>query len=929
MIKSGYGLWLFLFAWLHIASAQQPIQFKLAPVSQARSVHLVGDFNQWSKTLTPMEDADGDGIWEVTVPLDPGVYQYRYLIDGMIWIKDPANPIWAGEHSNSVITIVDPRQPQLRNLNPAFGEMLFRDPITIAAEYVDGIKGLGLDLSATKVLLNRQPLNFSYHPHQGKIESLVTGIEDGEYEVEIFAADRAGNAASPLRSYFWLNKQNQPPIVEAGPTIIARLHNKVTLNQWIGFDPDYEPIQGYQWKMVSKPTGSKAKLSKVNIPFPTFTPDKIGRYILTLRISDGRLLSNIDSVDVYAFSHRDHPVEFRLSNATVSARDRLSIVTAAVAGEFNRWSPKANSMVDLDRDGIWTAWLDLDPGEYEYKFVVNDSLWIPDPDNQRQVPDGWNGYNSVITTPPRLSPIAIVHSKLGPGKIIFDAAASRSPLGQPLDFHWLQDVNNPQKFALPLAPQFILPMPKLAGNYHYHLVVTDQLGGSDHRDVVLTVNQDMVRLWDFNESPDWAKDAIIYEIFVRQFTASGDLHGVIEKIDYLRNLGINCIWLMPIWDGPTSHGYGPSDFFRIESDYGTLDDFQSLVTAAHHAGIKIILDFIANHTSDQHRYFLAAYHSPTSPFRNWYRWKSNRAAGYYRYEFHNDWDTLPNLNYENPNVRQYILSAAHFWAALGVDGFRCDVAWGVPHDFWKIFRRSLKNKYPDLLLLDEVLPRTPAYHQAQFDISYDSDFYGNLLDVMTKRKPLSAIENGLAKTKKNYPAEALDFRYIENHDMDRFIAQFGLNKTKLAAALLLTIPGTPLIYYGQELGLMEKTPPMKWEWDDNPLFDFYQKLIHLRRRHPCLRRGDMIKLTTNAELEVYAYLRSHQQDQVLVVLNFSDRNQDCSIALPAEIIHDSNQNELRLENVISGEPIHVPIVASDQIKLPLAPETPYVFLVKN
>lgn len=919
---------LFLVAEFYLAEAQQLINFRLATVSPAKSVHVVGDFNGWSRTSTPMADPDGDGIWEAKVQLAPGIYQYRYLIDDGIWIKDPTNPVWEGEYSNSVLSVTDPAVPQLKILRPIYGECFFNEPIEIALQYIDGEGRHGLDLAATQVLINGQPKKFNFNIKTNRIECRLQGMDDGEYVLEISAADRAGNSAAPLRSFFWVNQHNQSPTLDAGHTMIAWVNHPVTLNQWVGADLDNDPLQHYQWKMLAKPVGSRAKLNNSWIPFPSFKPDKIGRYVFSLRISDGRLWSNVDSVDVFVFDQQDHPVQFQLFESAVRARYQTSITTAAVAGEFNRWSATANPMNDRDHDGVWTAWLDLDPGEYEYKFVVNDSLWLPDPENPRQVSDGWNGLNSILTVS-SYRPIARANAKLVPGKIIIDASASSSPLGKSLDFSWIQDIKNPKRFPLSAAETMRFPIPHQAGNYYFYLVATDKHGGSALQKLVLSVDRDLVRIRGYGDSPDWARDVIIYEIFVRQFTPSGDLQGVIEKLDYLKDLGINCIWLMPIWEGPTRHGYGPSDFFQIESDYGTLEDFKTLVSAAHNAGIKIILDFIANHTSDQHPYFLAAYHFPASPFRDWFRWRSDKKRSYYAYEFHNDWDTLPNLNYENPNVRQYILSAANYWASLGVDGFRCDVAWGVPHDFWRVFRRSLKKNYPDLLLIDEVLPRSPAYHRDQFDMSYDTDFYGNLLDVMRKRKPLSAIDYGLNKTKKNYPEEALDFRYIENHDMDRFITQFGLNRTKLAAALLLTIPGTPLIYYGQEQGLTEKTPPMDWKQAETDLFQFYRKLIHLRRRHLCLRRGDMMKVATNAELDVYAFLRKHGEEQVLVVLNFSDSNRDCLITLPSDVIKQVKQPWLRLENSITGEPMQLPIVAGDQIRLQMPPETPYVFVINN
>jgi len=635
-------------------------------------------------------------------------------------------------------------------------------------------------------------------------------------------------------------------------------------------------------------------------------------------------------VDVFAFEKRDYPAEFSVSDSLFTEIYETSIDSASVTGEFNRWSATANPMNDDNHDGTWSAWLNLDPGEYEYKFVVNGKHWIADPRNPVTISDGWNGFNSVISASLNLIPVVTVKAALGQGKIIFDASESYSKTGRNLSYLWVQDINNPQRFELSSIEKISIPTPGQPGTYYFYLVVIDQLGVSSEKTMVLNIEKGLAKIRDFSDSPDWAKDAIVYEVFVRQFTPQGNFSGLINKIPYLKALGVNCFWLMPIWDGPTSHGYGPTNFFDVEKDYGTLEDFKKIVAKAHQAGIRIILDFVANHTSDQHRYFLAAYQNSRSPFRDWYRWHSEDKENlYYPYEFHNDWDTLPNLNYENPNVRRYIIETAEFWAKLGVDGFRCDVAWGVPHDFWKLFRRSLKNINPDFLIIDEVLPRSPDYHKDEFDMSYDTDFYGNLLDVMNGRKPLSAIEYGLRKMQKNYPAYTLDFRYIENHDMDRFISMFGMDKTKLAATLLLTIPGTPLIYYGQEIGLREKTPKMNWDEQGNTIFEFYKKLIHLRRQHVCLRRGEMIKVPNNAEKDVYSYLRIFNDESFLIILNFGEKQQHCQLIFPDLFIKQNLQKGLKLENMLTSEQIRTQMIGRNQVEFDLNKESAYIYKIFN
>lgn len=920
----------FVGCFTHALFSQEQITFKLKPSPVTQTVYVAGSFNDWSKKANPMTDADGDGVWETTISLDPGIYEYRFLLDDMIWIKDPSNPEWGGERSNSILRVVSNQSPKLSNLKPETGASVKTSNPIISADYRDGVISHGIDVQNTKVLLNGREIEFSFNEKLSRIEVFQQQLQDGEYSVKVTARDLAGNEAKPLQGYFIVNQNNSPPNVDAGYTTISAVNSEVYLNSGVYFDPDKDPITKYEWKLISKPKESKAKLQDSRTPFPHFKPDQVGRYIFTLKVSDGSAESNVDSVDVYAFIKRDYPVQFRLSESLFSKTYEVAVDSASVVGEFNGWDPTANPMRNFNRDDEWSAWVELDPGEYEYKFVINGKHWVPDPENPAKVADGWNGFNSVVTASLNLAPVVDVKASFGPGKIILDGSSSYSQTGKNLTYSWYQDINNPQRFELNQENKISIATPKKAGTYYYYLVAVDQFGNSSQKTVVLNVDKGRVDIRDFSDSPDWPGDAIVYEVFVRNFTPEGNFEGLIGKLPYLKSLGINCLWLMPIMEGPTNHGYGPSDFFSVESDYGTLNDFRTLVQKARASGIRVIFDFVANHSSDQHPYFLAAFQNRSSVFRDWYRWHDpHENAGYYSYEFHNDWDTLPNLNYENPNVRQYIIDVAEFWAKTGIDGFRCDVAWAVPHDFWKLFRRTMKNINPDLVLLNEVLPRSPAYHKEETDMSYDTDFYGNLLDVMNKRKPLSAIDYGLQKTKTNYPSSAQDFRYIENHDMERFISQFGLAKTKFAATLLLTIPGTPLIYYGQEIGMREKTPLMAWSRQNDPLFDFYNKLILLRRNYLALRRGDMLKVSTNAEEQVYAYLRTHENETLLIVLNFGDRLDECQLLFPEGSLQEKTGKKIQLENALSSEKISLDFIRKLQIKMTLKKETPYIFKLLN
>ncbi|HDQ00427.1 MAG TPA: hypothetical protein ENN22_14775 [bacterium] len=911
--------------------AQHKVAFKLDAPANINSVAVVGDFNNWSHETHLLKFDEPSGIWQTELILNPGTYEYRFLIDGSMWIKDPQNPRWGGEHSNSILVVKSATTPEIISMRPTTGSVLQNPLVEISAEFRSVIGDAEINISETEVRLNAQPLKFSYDAHRSRLTALPGKLKDGEYEVTLSVTDARGNKIPEAHSYFIVNSVNAPPVAEAGYTIIAAVNSPVTLNSGVCYDPDRDEIVEYNWNMIAKPEASRSKLDSRRKPFPQFIPDKVGRYLFTLQVSDGKAKSAVDSVDVYGFIRREYPVYLELADSTFYRLFETHIESVSVAGEFNRWSASANPMRDYNRNGVWTAWLNLDPGEYEYKFVVNSSYWIPDPSNKRRIPDGWEGFNSIIESKLNLAPIIRLDAFLGPGKIIFDASNSYSQMGDSLEFLWYQDINNPQRFELSNRQRFSIPQPRVDGMYYFYLVIRDKYGNTAQENLALNVRQNRIKIQNFSETPDWSRDAVVYEIFLRKFHPDGNLKAVIQKIPYLKSLGISCIWLMPIFESPTVHGYGPSNFFNIASDYGSLEDFRDLISAAHAAGIKVILDFVANHSSDQHPYFKAAYKNPNSIFRNWYLWRDSQApAGFYVYEFYNDWDTLPNFNYDNPNVRHFILESAKFWANLGVDGYRCDVAWGVPHDFWKIFRRTLKSIRQDFLLLNEVLPRSVDYHKDQFDMSYDTDFYGNLLDALDGKKPLSAIHYGLMKTKKNYPMQAQNFRYLENHDMERFISRYGRHKTKLAATLLLTVSGTPLIYYGQEIGLQERTPMMKWDAPpDRELYDFYKRLILLRRHKPVLRTGEITKVVTDQEDQVYAYLRSDSTASFLIILNFGAAIENCILLLPDRLAQHSQNQTIKLENQMNDELFAYKISPDLKIVLRLESETPYIYRIEN
>ncbi|NOY77508.1 MAG: DUF3459 domain-containing protein, partial [Calditrichaeota bacterium] len=650
-------------------------------------------------------------------------------------------------------------------------------------------------------------------------------------------------------------------------------------------------------------------ISILNKVFPEYKFPRADTFYVNLQVGDSLAKSKPDSNRAFIFKTREYPTRFMISTLALHM-PRDSIQSISLVGEFNNWKVGKTLLVDPDSNGIYETDINLPPGEYEYKFVINGKKWIPDPMNPRQIPDGWNGFNSLRTVQKPPLPEIRWTARVQGDSIFLDASDSYDPMGRPLKIAWIADRHNPEKLGLSQTLQTGFREPATNGAYFIDLVLSADDRTAKPQIILFKKTETGTRLLNFQAPPAWGQDAIIYEVYVRNFSKSRDLRGVQKRLKYFTRLGVNTIWLMPIFESPSDHGYNPTNFRKVRADYGTNQDLENLITEAHKRGIRVMLDFIANHTSDQHPYFKTAYWNEHSIFRNWFLW-----TGRYSYEYYNDWDAFPNLNYGNPNVWHFMLENALFWQKMGVDGYRCDVAWGVPHTFWKAFRRTLKSRNPDFLLLNEVLPRSPAYHDEEFDMSYDTDFYGNLLDVLNGKKPLLAIDEGFKKTLMNYPPGTLSLRYLENHDMERFIRQFGAKRTQLAAVLLFTIPGTPLLYYGQEFGSAEQYPILSKTDEFSPWFRFYRKLIHLRAENAAFTRGEMDKVQTDLPDKVYAYLRQKNETQFLVVLNFDSAPQKVTLLFGNEQLLSPQPERAEWERIFPRNSLKLPYKAAVKVTL--------------
>lgn len=427
---------------------------------------------------------------------------------------------------------------------------------------------------------------------------------------------------------------------------------------------------------------------------------------------------------------------------------------------------------------------------------------------------------------------------------------------------------------------------------------------------------------------------VFYEIFVRAFNDSnkdgiGDLKGVTEKLDYLsKDLGVKGIWLMPINSSPSYHGYDVNDYYNINKDYGSVEDLKELIIEAHKRDIMVIMDLVINHTSNQHPWFLEASKDKTSQYRDYYVWgdkntNTNETSligsnpwtqlgdDYYYSIF---WSGMPDLNFDNKTVREEIKKTSKFYLDMGIDGFRLDAAMHIYPEtdknltWWKEFNDYVKSQNSKAVLVGEVWTDTDniSNYMKSLDSCFDFPAGKEIIDdinggsVSTLAMNLKNIYNTYEKENNTY----IDSPFLTNHDMNRVMSSLNdSEKCKVAAAILLTLPGTPYIYYGEETGMEGTKPdeklrePFIWNnkdtsknssWenslndvnkiavniqmaDKNSIFNFYKALIGIRNESDVLKYGTFEEVKVN-NVNILAYKRVKDEKEVYVYINISKDN---------------------------------------------------------
>ena len=434
------------------------------------------------------------------------------------------------------------------------------------------------------------------------------------------------------------------------------------------------------------------------------------------------------------------------------------------------------------------------------------------------------------------------------------------------------------------------------------------------------------------EVPDWAANKVVYQIFPSRFAASqpvdkklwykapitpmddlhGDFRGIIDHLDHIQDLGIDVIYMTPSFKSNSCHKYDTIDYYEIDPSFGTKEELKELVQKAHDRGMKVVMDAVFNHTGKEFFAFKDILEKgEKSKYLDWYyidelplkgKWgeiPNFLCFGYY--------GGMPKLNLKNPEVEKYITDVACYWIReCDIDGWRLDVGDEISHFFWKRFRRAIKAVKKDMLIIGEIWHYAGDFLEGdEWDTVMNYPFYPNLIDLLADEQiSVSQFAQNLGYLKgrlhkKCYP---LMWNLIDSHDTARFLHLCKDNKKKqhLAAAFQLLLPGMPMIYYGDEYAMPGANDPdcrrgMYWdeEYQDKEMFEWYKRLLQVRKAHTCIVEGELAEAITRDEDETIVLIRKNGEETIALIFNCSNHTK--------EFKEYAQKQELLTEKVFDGK----------------------------
>jgi glycosidase len=481
------------------------------------------------------------------------------------------------------------------------------------------------------------------------------------------------------------------------------------------------------------------------------------------------------------------------------------------------------------------------------------------------------------------------------------------------------------------------------GEYYFDVYVASSLGDTVKASTFVTLDSSGVRAFDIRtDHARWIDSAVVYGVTPRIFVDNGRLVNITQKIPELAGLGVTTLWIQPIFKTHGGgQGYDIIDHFSVRSDVGNAADLRTLIQTAHANHIRVLLDFVPNHTSSFHpyaqdgivngqrSYYYDFYQHSTLDGARYSGDYSTRTEGQMQFVYYRFWGSdLVNLNYNNPDVQRWIIEASKYWIEnFDIDGYRIDAVWGVTArtpEFTKAWRLALKRVKPEILLLAEDKAKYAPVFDERFDAAYDWAPEEGWVSHWNWQPAYSANSNptifntsdpnvraGLLRTAlTGFPPSAKVLHFMENNDTFRFLATHDLPRTTMVGAMLLSLPGTPLLFNGQEIGASQHPYSASMIFQANRsiqsqdqygLFTFYKNVIAMRRNFPALMSNNFTEVPVAPHSAVYAYRRWLGNQNVFSVLNMGPSATTVQMSLPVADLNLDSTRTYYLTDYLTGQ----------------------------
>ncbi|MBS1723650.1 MAG: DUF3459 domain-containing protein [Armatimonadetes bacterium] len=611
-----------------------------------------------------------------------------------------------------------------------------------------------------------------------------------------------------------------------------------------------------------------------------------------------------------------------------SYKPKTKVSTVHVVGPFNAWDKARNPLV-VGKDGTWRATVKIAPGVYPYLFVEDGQRWIPDPGKKTDVDANGNKASILVVQPTEFDKYP---AKVGDGVLTLGAIKHepknmtirrnqdefvlqvRTRANDVQRVHLvtsgnriaMRPVSKDQLYWLWQSPPFVVHGETLSYSFQ-----VDDFNSS----AMTTLYRQRISKYAVPSPPGWVEDAVFYQIFPDRFAdgdrnassdftkapaprgwLGGDLKGVSQHVDHLKNLGVNAVYLNPIFTAQSYHGYDTTDYMTVDPHFGTNDQFHQLVEDLHDRGVRIVLDGVFNHTSPDFFAFKDIVEKgASSAYNDWYTIYKHPVEVKEGQQTYLGWAgvyNMPKLRTDQPEVQTYILGVAENWIkSYGIDGWRLDVADEVYPPFWIDFRKAVKKANPEAWIVGEEWGDAHQYLQGdKHDSVMNYRWRTMALDFFVDHKTSPwEFSLRLGAVRQQYP-EAVErsvYNLLGSHDTPRIktLCKGDGDLLRQLVAFQFTYPGVPSIYYGDEVGMEGGYDPdcrrgMDWSqktWDLG-LLDFYRRLIALRKSEPALRHGKFNTYTED-RAKVFAFTRELGNEQVFAAFNASRRKQGLPYSL--------------------------------------------------